>query len=430
VACQTPDTAGNLPIHHACANVAQLEILLCLVQQFPEAVKITNAEESLPVHLAAAAASFLLPNTTIDNNNNNNSTTTMSTLNSNQIQNSDTRKNEGIKSWSSFEVHRSYSEEEFDTVDLAQQAHTDNSPTPSPIDVAKLEAQNRQRRRLFQSQQLEIVQFLVDYWPESIYKTNKHGETPLQAARNADAPNYPLIEFLRDFEEHHAPPTHEIGGAATQELSLSNARDGASGNLEDSSLACNDTNSLHENVTVNVDNEQQKDHPQIAEDGDNQVCNDAEDEDTFVTAANLKVETSLDVCKDDMIAAATEIEHQNTLEAATNHSGDICFDDAAEKSFIGGEEDDNKQASDSSCISKEENTESFITNVSIPIAKVYSTDNENDAGVDARAELELQNNRPTLTGIKLRNVSLDTLDTELDDSFNSSSSKVDLIDVR
>jgi hypothetical protein len=442
VACQTPDTAGNLPIHHACGNVAQLEILLCLVQTFPEAVKIPNiSEESLPVHLAAAASFVVLPNTT-DSNNDTTSTTRVVTSNNNnnnnKVQPSDSGQKEGIKSWSSFEVHRSYSEEEFDTVDLAQQVQNDKSQ-PSPGDLAKMEAQNRQRRQLFQSQQLEIVQFLVDYWPESIYRTNKQGETPLQAARNSDTPNYPLIEFLRDFEENHAPATQELGAADQESLSSLHMQDHAISNLQDSSLALDDRNPLNEYSTVDIDDIQQKVHPQTLDGGVDRASNDADDEDTFVTAANVKIEPSLDFYTNDMTAEATKIDSQNPLQTAsadavTNDMDDTCNDNVAEQSFIDGDEGDKGQASYSPIIIKEENSESFITNASVPSDKVCSTDVEhetlNDNNNDANSKVEIKNGRPTLTGMKLRNLSLDTLDTELDDSIDSSSSKVDLFDAK
>jgi hypothetical protein len=150
-AVHCPDIWGNVPLHEACdVAVVPLEIILVLITEWPESTRACNADGNIPLHLVAAskAKSYICTPDTLNS---------LDTNNDNNV-----------------------------TAALAEQAPiTDKSYHEESGD-----------RSIRELRQLEIVQYLVEYWPESVHFENHQGQTALQLAVESNS-NLLVIEFLQ-----------------------------------------------------------------------------------------------------------------------------------------------------------------------------------------------------------------------------------------
>jgi ankyrin repeat protein len=160
-ALHSADAWGNVPLHEACDNRATpLAVIIYLVQRWPESVRVTNHDGNLPLHLAASAASSsakskaLFPRSALPNHSN-----------------------------------------DYDV--LCGTLSSDPSVPPTK----------------WHQRQLEIVQYLVHYWPDAVHHMNEHGRSPLQCATNGHAAssqarcNPHVIEFLQGFGDPATVPS-------------------------------------------------------------------------------------------------------------------------------------------------------------------------------------------------------------------------------
>jgi hypothetical protein len=154
-AAQCPDFWGNLPLHEACdIAVVPLEVIIVLIKHHPESTRISNSDGDLPLHLAASSkatahmAATIIPPDDIDEK---------------RDENCNDKKYGGVP---------------------VEHAATDNF-----YDF-------HQDRMIRERRQLEIVQYLVVYWPEAVNCTNRKGQTALDQA-NESSSNLLVIDFLQ-----------------------------------------------------------------------------------------------------------------------------------------------------------------------------------------------------------------------------------------
>ena len=149
-AVQCHDMWGNLPLHDACdvnssSNIIPpIEIIILLIQIYPESVRIKNMDGNLPLHLIARASK---------------NTFTLLT-----------------EMGDSFESMNDCKTEEINDFDPKGPTCNDESS--------------------HELRQLEIVEHMVGYWPESVHITNNRQQTALQQALLANT-NASLLEFLQ-----------------------------------------------------------------------------------------------------------------------------------------------------------------------------------------------------------------------------------------
>jgi hypothetical protein len=180
IAVQCPDSWGNLPLHDACdaSSVVRLEVILLLVQQWPQSVRTPNLDGDLPLHLAAAAqavdiAMDVEPDPT------------------DMLVRQNQNCSDELKDAADYSNTATICSSRSVAIELPEQAPI------KPVENANL----RQRRLRREQQQLEIVQYLVDYWPESVHHTNNQGQTPLQRAIAGNNSNSSVIGFLQAYAQ-------------------------------------------------------------------------------------------------------------------------------------------------------------------------------------------------------------------------------------
>ena len=157
-AVQCPDMWGNLPIHEACdvnsSNIfPSIEIIILLIQIYPESIRIRNTDGNLPLHLITSTfkkSLFTMMN-----------------------------------------------------MDGLSESMRDDTTEDVVADNATKYSENVSSYEL---RQLEIVEYMVGYWPESIHTTNHKQQTALQLALIADT-NVSMIEFLQWMSQKIDPPS-------------------------------------------------------------------------------------------------------------------------------------------------------------------------------------------------------------------------------
>jgi ankyrin repeat protein len=158
-AVHCPDMWGNVPLHEACdVAVVPLEIILVLIKQWPDSTRVCNIEGNLPLHLAAAskATSYMHPVIAMD----------------------------------------------------SSEFHVDNnvdSAIPEQAPVAHKTDDENNDRYTREIRQLEIVQYMIDYWPQSVHAKNDSDQTALQLAIDSNS-NPLVIEFLQSMASTIDPP--------------------------------------------------------------------------------------------------------------------------------------------------------------------------------------------------------------------------------
>lgn len=156
-AARCPDMWGNLPLHEACdvnsSNVLPpIEIVILLIQIYPESIRVANIDGNLPLHLIASASKHAFS----------------------VLQN--------LLAWSD-EVNDGNAEE-----------IEEHAPRKQHYDLSK--ASSCINDSFYELRQLEIVEYMVSYWPESVHITNNRQETALQLALVANT-NISMIDFLQ-----------------------------------------------------------------------------------------------------------------------------------------------------------------------------------------------------------------------------------------
>ena len=157
-AVQCPDMWGNLPIHEACdvnsSNIfPSIEIIILLIQIYPESIRIRNTDGNLPLHLITSTfkkSLFTMMN-----------------------------------------------------MDGLSESMRDDTTEDVVADNATKYSENVSSYEL---RQLEIVEYMVGYWPESIHTTNHKQQTALQLALITDT-NASMIEFLQWMSQKIDPPS-------------------------------------------------------------------------------------------------------------------------------------------------------------------------------------------------------------------------------
>ena len=162
---QCPDMWGNLPLHEACDvntfNILPpIEIIIMLIQMYPESIRIRNTDGNLPLHLVASTIKKSL------------SILTNMDGTPNPVNNDETEK---IVE---------------DSHELSNGSFGRNVPS-------------------YELRQLEIVEYMVGYWPESIHITNNVQQSALHQALAADA-NISMIEFLQWTAKKVDPPSSPL----------------------------------------------------------------------------------------------------------------------------------------------------------------------------------------------------------------------------
>jgi hypothetical protein len=162
---QCPDTWGNLPLHEACdvnsSNMLPpIELIILLVQMYPESIRIQNMDGNLPLHLVAGMTHK-----------------TLSMLRN--IDGTSESTNDKMES---------------DMEEYPMKGKTSTGGT------------NGKSESSYEYRQLEIVEYLVGYWPESIHITNHMHQTALHQAIAADI-NISMIQFLQQMDQMIDPPS-------------------------------------------------------------------------------------------------------------------------------------------------------------------------------------------------------------------------------
>lgn len=184
---QRIDAWRNLPLHEAC-DVASasvpIEVILTLVQRYPEAIRMSNADGDLPLHLAAAAAAVM------------------------PADQYGTPRQDCIEEYS-FECDSALAIGNIEstlTSEHPEQPTVDQIESTKAVKAGTVLIEERLQLERQQQQQLEIVQYLVDYWPDAVRHTNQHGQTPLQRAMEAPRTSNPaVIQFLQTLVETPPP---------------------------------------------------------------------------------------------------------------------------------------------------------------------------------------------------------------------------------
>lgn len=168
----------NLPLHNACIastdSSVSLEVILLLVQYWPKSCEMQNKDGNLPLHLA----SEIMKPRICDNQRPDRKAyfdeDEIDTLEDIQFESTETEK------------------------DLTDDYDDDDECDPFPIPVVEYSTRVRRRevQELHQKEhndfkkQLEIIQYLVEMYPEGLNIRNKRGVTPLQVAlKSLNVPN-------------------------------------------------------------------------------------------------------------------------------------------------------------------------------------------------------------------------------------------------
>jgi hypothetical protein len=179
--CTVDRSNRNLPLHYACMVAAatpgsvSLELIILLVQQWPDACKVRNRDGNLPLHLAAQ----LLPDSNI-------------TDGINIPRNSSFEQKKYFENRLSLDIDTledillELSDDDSDDDEHDYLESQIKSPTSSQIKLPKsVQAKNKQNQQAQYNQyqnQLEIVQYLMEVYPEGLHFPNKAGLTPCQVA--------------------------------------------------------------------------------------------------------------------------------------------------------------------------------------------------------------------------------------------------------
>lgn len=203
-AVQIADVWGNLPLHEACDRrnedetvVFPLEAILFLVQQWPQSVRTPNCDGNLPLHLAAAATastSIVISSISTETKATDGSTAKTSTSTTTHVEDNVNGSDSNGSPRSILSVPGEGTM--FDTNRYVMVQPEESSASSSSSSLFQLVEQSK----------LDILQYLVDYWPEAVHCKNIKGQTPMQYAAATTAvsgsgPCLTALDFLKQYKE-------------------------------------------------------------------------------------------------------------------------------------------------------------------------------------------------------------------------------------